>query len=736
MTFVTPLFFWLGLGLVSIPVVLHLVMRRRPRRIEFPPLLLISRQFQTNTRRLRLRHLLLLLLRALILFLLGLAVARPTVKWSGLASSEAPVAAALVFDTSPRMQYRHENRTRVQAAQEMGTWLLRQLPRESEIAVFDSQTAPRTFAVDRGAARHQIERLPPASRPQTLPAVIRQAAALLQTSDRQRREIYVFTDLSENAWPEEELARIEPAVAELGDVGVYLIDVGVEQTNNAAVADVRLAEETITTSTPLRVEAEVTAEGEPRSRTVSLYVSRSPQPQEGIAADDIRYEKRAEETVIIGDGESLTLSFAVGGLEQGLHFGRVQIGEGDALDCDNRRYFAVEVRPPWPVLIVAPDPPEYHAVYVDQALAPEILRRTGMARFDTTVISYAQLAAEPLDNYAAVLLLDPRPLDTQLWERLAEYAAQGRGLALALGRRASDIDAMNRRGPQRILPGKLLVQARSGDGQFTLAPQEYAHPALRAFRSVAGTVPWDAFPVYRYWVLDELDGSANVLIPFGDGRPAMIERSLGQGRIVVWTTPLSDRPDQSPWNLLPVGEAWPFFILINETTAYLAEGAGRRLNYEVGETVILELSPLEQFATYVLQVPPSPFEDSGQSSSDLQLTPDRERDRLVITATDVPGCYRVRAGGREGGYSQGFCANFPADISRMQRVAAEEIEQRLGTDRTRLVRDQKRLIREVTAGRAGTDLVPWVVVLLVILFAGEWLLANRFYRQPQAEEEP
>lgn len=68
----------LGLGLVAIPVLLHFLMRARPKKLLFPALQLIQVRRKTNARRMRLRHLWLLLLRIFVIGLLVLAVARPS----------------------------------------------------------------------------------------------------------------------------------------------------------------------------------------------------------------------------------------------------------------------------------------------------------------------------------------------------------------------------------------------------------------------------------------------------------------------------------------------------------------------------------------------------------------------------------------------------------------------------------------------------------------------------------
>jgi len=68
-----------GLGLALIPVILHLLLRRKPKKFFFPALQLLQQRQKQNVRRWRLRHIWLLLLRMLVILLIVLAVARPSV---------------------------------------------------------------------------------------------------------------------------------------------------------------------------------------------------------------------------------------------------------------------------------------------------------------------------------------------------------------------------------------------------------------------------------------------------------------------------------------------------------------------------------------------------------------------------------------------------------------------------------------------------------------------------------
>ncbi|MBX3438478.1 MAG: BatA domain-containing protein [Planctomycetaceae bacterium] len=68
-----------GLALAAIPVILHLLLRQKPKQLLFPALRLIQQRQRQNVRRMRIRHLLLLLLRVAVIAALVLAMARPSV---------------------------------------------------------------------------------------------------------------------------------------------------------------------------------------------------------------------------------------------------------------------------------------------------------------------------------------------------------------------------------------------------------------------------------------------------------------------------------------------------------------------------------------------------------------------------------------------------------------------------------------------------------------------------------
>jgi hypothetical protein len=720
-----------GTLLVAVPIVLHLVMRQKPQRFEFPALRFIQKRHEANRRRLRLRHLLLLLLRAGAIALLAFALARPRLTASSvLPSQEAPVAAVLIFDTAPRMEYRQENQTRLEVAKNIGLWLLSQFSQESQVAVLDSRLGQGVFQPDVGAAKDRIVKLDIVSNAQPLTAMIDEALRLLAESDAEkkepmRKEVYVFTDLARSAWPTQAAAQLQQRFAEVPDAGCYVIDVGVENPINYALGQVRLSAQVLSNRSTLGLQTQLSRTGasagsSPEMRTVELYlVDENRQPK-----------KRSEQNIAIEPGQSRQLDFRVGALAVGTHQGFLRLVGQDGLACDDTRNFTVAVKPAWHVLVAAPKPATRYALFLTEAVAPTEFRKSGQARFDCDIADLSELADRALEDYAAVCLLDPGPLEPAVWQKLVNFVSAGGGLAIFLGRNAR-VDAFNESLPQQLLAGKLLRQAWRPDGDCYLAPRDYQHPILSAFRSQAGSIPWEDFPVFQYWELDKAPERVNVVLRWNDDRPALLERPLGNGRTLTMTSPISDQPSGKPWNLLPMGlhgdDAGVFVILANQIVEYLVGSTEQQLNYLAGDPVVLPLVPGAQHGAYLVT---GPGDFSYTASAEL------EKNQLEISREiEQPGNYRVQAGGTASGVDLGFSMNLAPQQTDLQRLEAGGLDEIFGKVPYRIARSRDEIDRDITIGTAGAELFPAAILIVALLLLAEYVVANRFYKEGTGNRE-
>ena len=706
MGFLTPLLL-AGIALVAIPVALHLVMRQQPRELTFPALRFVKQRRESNRRKMKLRHLLLLALRCLLIAGLAIALARPTFKGTGLRGKEgAPLAVNLVLDNSLRLEYVHSNESRLAKAKTTALELVEKLPEDSMVAVSDLGRAAHGYAPDLGAATSRLENLRPTAEARPLVDAVLESIKLAAEQEDRRQEVFVFTDLSQGAWNEEGLKEINEALAAAPDVRIYVVDVGVADPKNASLGELQVRRSVLRPGEPLHIEAEIASnlKGEPPLVELSLQDA------------DGKSQKKGQAIATFDDQDKGRVVFEVPDLPLGTHQGSIEMAATDPLMVDNTRYFTVEVRPPAKVLLLATKLDD--AIFVENALGASL---GDESRFDVTVKTFAELAQTPLENFQAVALLDPGPLTTEVWSQLWDYASGGGGVGIFLGHNAvGELESFNSEAAQRLLPGKLK---RVSPVETYLRPRRLDHPALAGLRNYAEDIKWQICRVFQYWTFDKLDGGETYVIAgFANDKPAFIERPAGRGRVLVSTTPFSDQlePDgRQTWNMLPV-ESWPFVGIVDQLIGYLAQDGDERLDYLAGETARVQLTPQQQVASYVLHMP------DGQAASRVAAT---SGDELAVSITDELGNYRLTAGGQTQRLDRGFSVNAPGTISDLTPFDAEKLTAALPKDRVRLAENLEAVEEYVDVGRSGRELFPWMIGLVAVIWGAEHLLANRFYRE-------
>ena len=131
MTFINPLLLW-GLAAAAVPVVIHLLNRRRFQRQRWAAMEWLLRAAKQTKRRLQMQNLLLLLLRTLAVLFLALALARPQLANSPLAPLSSHNAHLfLLVDNSASMGARSGTRTALEEAVGTATSLLGDNPHPS-----------------------------------------------------------------------------------------------------------------------------------------------------------------------------------------------------------------------------------------------------------------------------------------------------------------------------------------------------------------------------------------------------------------------------------------------------------------------------------------------------------------------------------------------------------------------------------------------------------------------------
>lgn len=795
-----------GLGLAAIPILLHLLLKAKPKRLIFPALRLIQQNRRQNVRRLQLRHLWLLLLRIGVIVLIVIAITRPSLpaanyalawhewlrlfvvigvglgayygilawwkrhSWSrnqfltrrtilrgGAGAGTAllallvvfwpyarrvaaeikdpaprvaeniPAAAIFLFDTSASMGYREENQTRLQKAQQIARDYLGKLPQGSKVAVAGShEITTLAFSLDLQSARSRIDSHEIKAVTQPLNDRLR-ASLLVQEDDLRRvtaeqnvpedrrqdrylREIYLFTDLARSAWREESSSALRDEMERLKNVAVYVIDVGELTPSNVGITSIHPSRETVPQGGSVRLDVALSAIGNVKSE----------QTVECLLYDaDGKQVKAGQQTTAVDAGLEKRLTFEIPRVSGRYQQGEVRIVGSDPLTIDDVGYFTVQTLQPLKVLVIA----EFAAVAQKHIDALNYLASANLTGYKPTYMSASRLNDADLRPFDLVCLVNLASPDETTWTKLHNYVSSGGGLAVFLG---SDSSAIGSKSPERIdpvaynsdaakaiLPAELLAAVTFKTPQF-MELRNTQHPLLKRFDELNALTELGATEILKCWNVKPHDVGI-VIARYSGPReiPALIERRVGEGRVMMMTTSI----DKQDWNLL-VGTPW-YLVIADQLMQYLSQQASLRCNEIVGNEISLPLDHERRLRKIILRMP-----DFKQRTQDVST----EAKTLLLRDLTTIGSYQVDSAESEVDYHTAFSLNLPGRESDLKRLETADLDLMLGEGRYKQSRDLDNLIKEVDKGRLGQEVYGLVVAVLVGIFAMEQFTATWFYR--------
>jgi hypothetical protein len=149
MGFLNPLYLLAALA-AAVPLVIHLLHRQKVRVEMFPSLEFLRRMMRKKTRRFHLKQLLLLITRILIMLMIALALAGPTLTGGRAVRGHLPTAAAVVIDDSYSMQRRSGGQTLFDMARSRVAELLEMFDGDDEVYLLASSAPPRDISQGEG----------------------------------------------------------------------------------------------------------------------------------------------------------------------------------------------------------------------------------------------------------------------------------------------------------------------------------------------------------------------------------------------------------------------------------------------------------------------------------------------------------------------------------------------------------------------------------------------------------
>lgn len=777
---------WMLTGLLGIglPLIAHLLSRRRFDVVEWGAMQFLNPSRKTR-RRLRLEELLLLLLRTGLITTIVLSVTRPWIPggWlSGFRSSGSRTV-VLVIDGSNSMSRADGVNSLHQNAIRRATEFLQTLNGDDSVAVVDARDQPSATVSaplkDLKVVSDELQKIaPPAGSFAVLPA-LEKALGILGRSSAAAREIVVFTDGQGNNWQtqqESEWIRFDdllkfPAVRP----GVWVVDVGAAAgavRRNVAVGKIQLSREMTVPGFPLRIQTCVSNSSDAEV-VIPVRLLLDEQPLAG-----------QQRKISIPPRSETQLEFEYTLRTEGNHVLSVEAETtDDAWTVDDIGHASVHVAKSLPILLIngtaTSAPADRDTFFTELAFSSS---QEGVPWVATRVLDAAEVQPEDFNSVAAVICCNVYRLSPSVSAALEQFAANGNGVLIASGPGTTtesfrscfvqsglipSLEAVRIReagptatdtvrvAPLSIQPG-WLERFRSDPARsflkasfqqwtlFKITPPGTGIPLQKKTdESSSGTQSADSAPKAGTDPSAVLAGTQTpiVLAQLASGDPLMLEMRHGKGLILLLTTTL-DRQ----WNDLPTRS--DFVPFLHEAVFHIASARSHR-NLDSGESLVMQISDvtaMDVAAPGSATKPPGASDNpagnpsEALSAEDLQfrfVLPDG-RERLVLPAAvgeertgvlagaAIPGIYRGSLLHKQQVVAQDvFVVNYDHSEDRYASRTQDDVSRLATNDRVRFTKSLDELTQRMYGDESVTELWAVLLTLFLIFLVAELVLTRR-----------
>jgi hypothetical protein len=735
--FITPLFAGAGLLLAGIPILIHILNRRRYKIVTWAAMDFLLNAMKKNRRRLKFEQWALMAVRCLVLALLGLALARPlgceNASLAGLGASRAGVH-VFVIDNSYSMAYEIDRpgaNTHLAQAKLLAKGMIDRLSRGGESVAIVTASSPAAAigngkpTYDLDAAKAAIDRIEQSAGGTDVLGAMQIALQIGRDESKQpERTLYFLTDCTKSAWETQQAAAFKQTAAELAQVfKLTNFNLGRGQQTNQAAVELSPGSNLITTKFPADFRAVLRSFGGTPETPLQWKIDDQLQPGGGMIKLDASTPPQTLSNVNIKVG--------------GPHVITASLAGGDKLKIDDTRYLVTAVASELKVLIVEGERGMGGAggsgAFLQLALSPPKTSDSPAANgnfktdsyFSAESISALELAGKVLTEYGAVAMTDVGQITASQADRLADYVKNGGTLVWFMGEQVSSENYNTILVPRKLLPGPLAKRMSVASDQSgflfdfkPLAPSIHRLVSIFAKRERTGL---ETAQVFTYWetVLPDNSQVERVLdyLPLGSkpgattekdkaaADPAITTHTLGRGHVVFFST--SAGPE---WTSLPAKPA--YLALMHELLGGSISSGDAWLNHTVGQAVEVPIS-------VQINGQPTLLDQNGKP---VVLSPGAVGSAVAFRSEPLtrPGLYTFNSGLR----TFPIAVNVPSDEADVRTMDNNAIKSALGGVDVDLQQDQ--LPPEGVVAQAGNDF-GWTVMMIVLCFVGlECFLAMQF----------
>jgi len=425
MSFLNPLFL-LAAAAVGLPVAIHLLNLRRPNKVSFSTLAFFNELKKTTIRRIKIKQLILLFLRAAAVLCLAFVLARPFLSpnfGGGMADSDEPSVTAVLLDNSISMERIDANGPIVDQAKTLIRELAAQAKEEDRFVLQtgNGESFPLT-TLNSDELVSLVDDVKIQKSGNYMANRINDIKTYLNTTPFKNKKLFVLTDGQAT-----QFQFLDGIEEESSEIPVSWIKIGNPDVQNTAILNVISTTSIGGVGVPYTLQVEVLNTGERPAANQFLSMQFNNQDVGQYAVE-------------LSPGEKQVYTFEVVPGKTGDIPGKVVI-EGDEFSHDNTYFFSVSVSESRNILWVTEK--ESNSTEFDSYTGLVLQAATeNDAQLNFTKSEISTFNTEDLNEYDAVLLDGVRSVPEYTYSTLSGFVQSGKGL-LFFPSEAGDISNYN-----------------------------------------------------------------------------------------------------------------------------------------------------------------------------------------------------------------------------------------------------------------------------------------------------
>ena len=236
MNFINTFLLWSAAG-AALPVLIHLLNREKPRKINIPTVEFIIKAVQKSSGSRKLNNFLLLFLRMMILLCISLIIARPQIEEYLISDNQESVQAVIIVDNSFYTVHKNADSSVIDEIKKEAKKVVESLPSGSMLSLISVEDRENEFTNIKEYIHEKIDLLSPAPTNASIHSQILTAQEMLSDFETKgKSKIYLISDMNKGSWNSnyqlsEKLANMTTLIPVKPRVGnIYIEDVQVKST--------------------------------------------------------------------------------------------------------------------------------------------------------------------------------------------------------------------------------------------------------------------------------------------------------------------------------------------------------------------------------------------------------------------------------------------------------------------------------------------------------------------------